>query len=80
MRLKLTEAQASIVELHVLDSAHDDDRAPWWPTLDGMILVVDPARIDDTVMLFIEAANSEEQEPKWARVATGLAAKIRRAA
>lgn len=79
MRLKLTEAQACIVELHVLDSAHDDERAPWWPKLEGLALVVDPAHVDDTVMLFVEASNSEEREPKWARVATGLAAKIRRA-
>lgn len=78
MRLKLTEAQVSIVELHVIDMVHDDERQPWWPVLEGQTLTVDPDRIDDTVMLFVEAANSE-QESKWARVATGLATKIRRA-
>lgn len=80
IRLKLTDAQACIVELHVLDSAHDDERQPWWPVLEGLALSFDPARAGEVAELFFDASNSEEREPKWSRVAFGLAKKCRKAA
>lgn len=78
IRLKLTEPQASIVEIHILDSAHDDDREPWWPTLEGCTLVLDETEIDRIADLFTEAANSEENEPGPCRAATALASKVRK--
>lgn len=77
IRLRLTEPQASIVEIHVLDSAHDDERQVWWPTLDGLYLCFDACMANDVADLFNDAANSEENEPRYSAVATRLARKIR---
>ena len=76
-RLKLTEPQASIVEIHVLDSAHDDERQPWWPKLDGIFLAFEPAHAAAIAELFFDASNSEENEPRFSKVAFNLARKIR---
>ncbi len=80
IRIRLTEPQASIVEIHVLDSAHDDERQPWWPQLIGMFLVFEYEDAPAIAQLFVDAANSEENEVRWWAVATNIAQKVRLAA
>jgi hypothetical protein len=60
IRLHLGAQQLSALEINLTDPAHDDDREPWWPTVDGRALVFDESHRSEVASLLTDLANSED--------------------
>lgn len=81
MKLRITSAQMSVVQIHFTDSAHDDDRQDWWPKqIDASQIEFPVDHCLDVCDLLTEAANSESDGPGGdmgaCRAATNLCARV----